>query len=350
MDWFGKLYCCLSDDNGKTWRLGRQQPFATADAKGGRIMTQEPGVVELKDGRVLMYARTNVGRQWFYYSSDGCETWTKGTPGSLASPLSPATVKRLANGDLLAIWNDHERYPLFRKMGPAHRYGLRSPLMLAVSKDEGRTWVNRRPLEGDLEGCFCYAAACESDGNLLLGYCADSLVLTQVTVVPLAWLYEKQPKKPPYFSGCSPFANLADGPMRELKGPLGVWQAKDGHAAIATWGRGKGLRLLGGRSREVLLTLPSAISSDELVLLAERYTISAPFEFTVEAKTVDGNWEPICPAGNEVPTGRPVELAFRRLERPVVAYRFRCTSAAGVLLGLPGDCACVPDAFFSSRY
>ena len=182
------LGCYLSDDEGRTWRRGR---FAeTLDAQGRHVVVQEPGAVELKDGRVLLYARTDRGRQWFFHSSDGGETFSKGEPGSLFGPLSPATVKRLRCGDLLAVWNDHEFAPELAKAGPGWAHGLRTPLTLAISKDEGKTWINRRTLEGDPKGWYCYFAVLEKDDELLLGYGAEGVQLnrSRLTRVPLAWL------------------------------------------------------------------------------------------------------------------------------------------------------------------
>ena len=183
------LMCWLSDDDGLTWRRSKDR-FYTDDAAGRRVVTQEPGAVELKDGRVLLYARTDAGRQYFYYSSDGGDTWTKGEPGSLFGPLAPATVRRLKNGDLVAVWNDHEHHPEYTKAGPKWAKGVRAPLTVAISKDDGKTWPIRRTLESDMTGWYCYIAVLELDGNLLLGYCArDNLRHSRLKLVPLDWLY-----------------------------------------------------------------------------------------------------------------------------------------------------------------
>lgn len=198
-DMKGIIGTLVSDDGCATWRIGKHE-FKTLTPSGRmRITTQEPGVVELKDGRLMMWMRTAQNMQYVCYSSDRGDTWTKAVAWNLNSPNSPATVKRLSNGDLLAVWNDHGAHPRYKDSKfVAKRYrksnkwsnGQRTPLTLAISKDEGRTWINRRDLEGDHEGWLCYTACLEVDGAVLLGYCAkDGLTYSRITRVPFDWLY-----------------------------------------------------------------------------------------------------------------------------------------------------------------
>ncbi|MEA3225935.1 MAG: sialidase family protein, partial [Planctomycetota bacterium] len=105
-DTAGVIMCYLSDDNGKTWRRSKDS-FKGYAPNGQRITVQEPGVVELEDGRLMMFIRTNAGSQYICYSQDGGETWTKAQPSNLASPLSPASIKHIPwTDDLLCVWND----------------------------------------------------------------------------------------------------------------------------------------------------------------------------------------------------------------------------------------------------
>lgn len=208
-DFACSLACWFSDDDGVMWRRGGE-PFQTYDAEGRRVVTQEPGVVELKDGRILMYARTDRGRQWFFWSSDRGQTWTKGEPGSLCGPLSPATVKRLCNGDLVAFWNDHEAQPELTTAGPHWAKGLRTPLAIGISRDDGKTWPIRRTLESDPKGWYCYYGVMELGGNILLGYCAkDILSCSRISVVPTSWIYEPGAKPDRVAAGAGRESRLA---------------------------------------------------------------------------------------------------------------------------------------------
>ena len=164
-DTAGVIMCYLSDDNGKTWRRS-QDSFKGYRPDGQRVTVQEPGVVELKDGRLMMFMRTNAGSQYICYSQDGGETWTKAQPSNLVSPLSPASIKRVPwTGDLLCVWNDHSGI---------HKYvaGRRTPLCAAISRDEGKTWSKSRFLEYNPDGWYCYAAITFTAERALLAYCA----------------------------------------------------------------------------------------------------------------------------------------------------------------------------------
>ena len=153
----------LSDDEGRTWREAAD--WWALPARTGTGL-QEPGVVELADGRVFSWMRTDQGAQFGSYSSDGGSTWAMPEKTALASPASPASIKRLPNSpDLLAVFNDHSgRFPF-----PKDK---RTPLVAALSPDQGRTWPQRRLLEDSPDGWYCYTAIHFTDDAVLLAYCA----------------------------------------------------------------------------------------------------------------------------------------------------------------------------------
>ena len=189
-DNMGVVMTYASDDNGKTWHRGKSI-LSVVSPSGKKYAAQEPGVVELKDGRLLLWIRTNAGCQFMSHSSDRGETWSVPQPSWLRAPTSPATIKRLPTGDLLAIWNNHEmRFDLKRKGG---WNGKRTPLTTAISSDEGITWQGAKNVEDDPEGHFCYIAIQPlDDGTVLFGYCAYSgLGHTRLVKIPVAWFYSK---------------------------------------------------------------------------------------------------------------------------------------------------------------
>ena len=149
----GEVMTYTSDDNGKTWKRGQSKHQIVVYRK--LYTAQEPGVVELKDGSLMLWIRTNAGRQYVCRSTDRGETWSKPRPSALCSPMSPASIKRLPTGDLLAVWNDHALDSDFmKKIKP----WARTPLAAAVSCDDGLTWSPSRLIEDDPDGWFCYVA------------------------------------------------------------------------------------------------------------------------------------------------------------------------------------------------
>src|SRR5258705_13634573 len=115
-----------------------------------------------------MFLRTNAGVQYFSWSRDGGETWDRAVPSTLRSPLSPASIKRIpSTGDLLVVWNDN-----YEAKAPGVTAGKRTPFNVAISKDEGKTWINQRTIENDPRGVYCYTAIEFWEDQALLGHCA----------------------------------------------------------------------------------------------------------------------------------------------------------------------------------
>jgi sialidase-1 len=172
----GRIWSYFSDDNGRTWKGGIEV------ANPGNIVTQEPGVIELKNGDILMFMRTMSNVQYISMSKDKGETWTAVAPWNLKSPCSPASVARIPEtGDLIVVWNDN---------GVDQK---RTPFNIAISKDEGKTWINNKILENDPKGSYCYTAIHFNDKNeILLGYFDWSTTGSTVKKIPVSWLYSAE--------------------------------------------------------------------------------------------------------------------------------------------------------------
>lgn len=167
-----KMFCYRSDDLGKTWRRTGEA------ANPGKVVFQEPGLVELADGRVLMYIRTNGGCQYLSWSSDKGETWSEAQRSDFVSPMSPMSIAPLPGSDkLLCVWNNSPNQ--------------RDPLTLAIVNmklEVQRRWdidrsvdANGTVINGGEPRWFCYPAILPltSDlqksgqtGQALIAYCA----------------------------------------------------------------------------------------------------------------------------------------------------------------------------------
>ena len=190
----------LSDDLGETWREAKDWWTLPVRASSG---LQEPGVVELGNGRLMTYCRTGSGCQWAMESGDDGETWSAPQPTRFMSPNSPLCIKPIPGTDrFLAIWNDHSgRYPFPEKTPVSSE---RLPLVSAIGDQQtGQHWIGHRIID-DEEGCgFCYTAIHfvddPDDGQqVLLAYCAGNVVESKnilnrlrVRRVSLDWFMER---------------------------------------------------------------------------------------------------------------------------------------------------------------
>lgn len=178
----GKIVCYYSDDSGTNWT--RSQEISNPS----NVVLQEPGIVELKNGNMMLFCRTESGVQYFSFSNDNGNTWSPIEPGNIKSPLSPASIERIpVTGDLLLLWNHN-----FEKERGG---GKRTPFNMAISKDEGKSWIKTKTVESDPEGWYCYTAIEFVGDHVLLGHCAgdrrsnNGLSTTQITRLSLDWIY-----------------------------------------------------------------------------------------------------------------------------------------------------------------
>ncbi len=160
----------LSDDDGRSFRMAPGQVTLGHMAHSSSGL-QEPGVVELRNGVLWAWARTDLGRQYEMFSLDGGEHWTDSQPSWFTGPCSPLSVKRLPDGRLLAVWNP---VPLYNgadeNAGPSWNGG-RTPLVLAVSGDEAVSWSRPKILEDQPDYGYCYTAIHPMEDAVLLAYC-----------------------------------------------------------------------------------------------------------------------------------------------------------------------------------
>lgn len=173
----------FSDDEGKTWKAGKE------DVDVPQRGAMEPDVVELKDGRVLMIIRTQLGQIFAALSPDGGDTWSDAKPWGVRSPESPATVRRIpATGDLLLIWNDNY------EPGKTH-LGKRRPLTAAISQDDGQSWKFHRNLEDRGDESYAYTSLTFDRDRVLLSYYVGDdktgRISSKFRSLPLTWFYEK---------------------------------------------------------------------------------------------------------------------------------------------------------------
>ena len=138
-----------SDDEGQTWSpfeeygclMGWFDFDGVANGNCGVTPCDEPTVAETKDGGVLFFARSTVGRILYSYSRDDAQTWSAVKPNELACSYSPPRLRRIPRtGDLICIWNQVSHAEIRRGY-------LRGRLSAAISRDSSATWENFKTLE-----------------------------------------------------------------------------------------------------------------------------------------------------------------------------------------------------------
>jgi len=151
-----------SDDNGYSWRRSANE----VNLQDEGVEAQEPHVVELKDGRLLMLMRTYSGYVLKAYSSDCGTTWGPGiqVPELRLPPHTSSALcaKRIpATGDLLLLRCSG---------GPAEPFRWRTPFVSIISRDEGETWANERVLMGAPDNDYGYPSLTFVDDLALISY------------------------------------------------------------------------------------------------------------------------------------------------------------------------------------
>jgi hypothetical protein len=188
----GQYNCTViySDDRGNTWHLGTDLTVPVPDIVSA-YGAVEPVVVQLEDGRVWNLIRTQMGRFWESYSTDG-EDWSEPQPTSIISSDSPAGLVRLSDGRIVLFWNNCLRYP--------YAYGGRQVLHAAVSDDSGHSWrgireVGRDPLRNeappsghDYGTAYPFPTPANDDRVIFVSGQGEGRVLRKM--LDPAWLYE----------------------------------------------------------------------------------------------------------------------------------------------------------------
>ena len=119
-----------STDDGKTWR--RSNGFGVLE-KFGQI---QPTLFEAKDGRIVALTRSRNPRAICRAESkDGGETFSPAEEMTLPNPSAGIDVAKTKAGDVFLIYNPTAV--------------LRTPLSLARSTDDGKTWKKVADLEAE---------------------------------------------------------------------------------------------------------------------------------------------------------------------------------------------------------
>jgi predicted neuraminidase len=158
-----KAFADRSEDGGKTW--SRSADFATPEGKRDRRF-RGPGAIqptfwESAPNHVHALLRTGGGQVWRTDSADGGLSWGPYEITDLPNNNSGLDALRLADGRVVLIYNPVDK-----------NWGARTPLDIAVSADNGRTWKTIAHLEDnpDPDSEYSYPAIVETKDGVGVCY------------------------------------------------------------------------------------------------------------------------------------------------------------------------------------
>lgn len=126
----------VSRDDGESWRLGGIVPLDHAHHAGLGVI--QPTLWEPEAGRLSMLLRSTSGRIERSDSEDGGAHWCRAYPTELPSNNSGIDIARGRDGTLALCYN-----PV------ALNWGKRTPLVVALSSDDGNSWHEAATIEDE---------------------------------------------------------------------------------------------------------------------------------------------------------------------------------------------------------
>jgi predicted neuraminidase len=184
-DWLLPAYYCtldghysvvqISADKGKTW-----QEYGVQSS----IHRVQMNAVELSDGTLYAVFRSRQA-EWIYtsISRDNGRNWSVPVKSELPNNNSSIQLTKLQNGHLALIYNnsslERDQFRWVQRKGEFRKKTLRTPLTLAISEDEGKTWPYYRNVQmADLE---------YKDSEV--GYSYPSIIATRDGKIHIAFSY-----------------------------------------------------------------------------------------------------------------------------------------------------------------
>lgn len=162
-----------TEDGGASWDI-----VGNLGLEAGKRLVQ-PAVVRLGDRTLMAYMRSQENYIYVSYSRDDGKSWSRPEPTALPNNNSGIDMVRLRSGSLVLTSNpthlsnapDHLDPGLpYGTMAGFDTWGPRTPLRVALSTDEGKTWTHGMDLE-DGPGVFCYPSVIQAaDGSIHIVY------------------------------------------------------------------------------------------------------------------------------------------------------------------------------------
>lgn len=123
----------------------------------------QPTLWQDETGEVHMFLRTTSSRIFQSDSLDGGRTWCTAYDTGLPNNNSGIDLVKLMDGKIALVYNPRENLPGYYK-------GPRTPLVVSVSDDNGKTFTEWKVLENQ-RGNYCYPAViCNDKREIMITY------------------------------------------------------------------------------------------------------------------------------------------------------------------------------------
>lgn len=147
-----------SEDQGKTWTATPFIPINRDSIPEEGVI--QPALWESSNGNVHMLLRSSAGVICRSDSRDYGKTWSPVYKTTLPNPNSGIDLTKLDDGTLVLAYNPD-----------SENWGSRSPISLAVSTDNGKTWPTKLTVDkGSSEDEFSYPSIIHTGDTVALTY------------------------------------------------------------------------------------------------------------------------------------------------------------------------------------
>lgn len=138
-----------SDDGGVNWTVSDRINVPNTIPNIWQTGAVEPTMVQLSDGRILMYIRNSNFNIWKSISTDLGASWSEPVKTDLyCGDNSWITLKKLKDERIILIWNNAKA---LRPEVTHDKWNFtgREVLHIAISEDDGKNWIGFRELALD---------------------------------------------------------------------------------------------------------------------------------------------------------------------------------------------------------
>lgn len=210
----GGCWTWYSDDQGLSWERSNKVQSPHHKPGGVHKGTRwnhgmvEATVIELKNKKLWMIARTAQDQHYQSFSSDFGKTWSKAEPSRFWGTITMPTLHRLDDGRILFLWSNTTALPENEQATGRGEdaFTNRDSIHAAISADDGKSWTGFRELildehrnradygtfNGPQDRGKHQAEVIQLDPNRVLFSCGQHKMHRRLMIMDLRWLDQKE--------------------------------------------------------------------------------------------------------------------------------------------------------------